>query len=912
MQQITELKRKSTMVLFQLEESLASYILRCESNTACLAESFIGDVETRTKNKDFDRSSMKNVLEETYLNEVFEIALKTTYDTPEYEKILSLQTLFRNAEIFSIRNTLAHPNRPFLPVYWYRIASIAADPIVESLGLDDVLETLDAAESGQILNPPDSWLNKYTWQITNNLPKQFEHDITGLVGRNKEIQNLKQLLQNPRNHTIAIVAPGGVGKTALALDLLEFLITDPSTSEWAELIMFISLKNEKLTANGIEKLDAVETIEQMKSAITHEFNEIYDNSLLSYEEALRVFGDKKVFMFIDNLETLLRDSEDTFNGFNNTLPMSWRLLVTSRISISNANIVPLGTLQKHSAMHMAKTYLNRTNGEQIEIRSIENLVIQAHYNPLAIRLTIDLFNSGKEIPESINVANKEIANFSYNNLIETISHDGVAVLESLFIEDNLNRNTLCELLQKNIDDISAAIKELSRTSLITRRQSRDEQEVYSLNSSVKAILLKNPRNIECRKEVQEQITRRKAIANEILKRQQIQGIDEYHPDYIPLYINSNLKIMIGELNNLLTKAKIHDYRLIELFNKFEEAKHIYDEDYIFQRAFARIYLKLSDIANAISCFERAIKLNPDDPVTKLMLATVHRKRNDFEPALTLLNELVQEKKWFTNIYLGTWIFNEYFRALLYDHDYETVLLKTTNWQSAPKYAALLGAYHASAWKRKVESVIDTDEYATIEALNNAVDTMQEVIAKEGYFKLACAETLKLFDEIEICLRRDKYIKTPETAVKWLLFIEEHILEIINAYKDYSQNDAENLIRSFQSRVINNNPFESQRWKEFTEEKFEYTIAEHELHEQSLIETCIYNIPTYNTNKPSRNLFVEDQQKKQYYVHFDKFNGSWKEWRQLKKRMRLAIKPDASSNSSDITQPVLEASVICDY
>jgi len=193
----------------------------------------------------------------------------------------------------------------------------------------------------------------------------------------------------------------------------------------------------------------IETLEQIKEAIKDEINLLFNEEFDLYEDTVIRYKDKNILLFIDNLETLLRDSEQIFSEFNNNLPLNWKVLVTSRVSITNSYLIPLKTLKKPSAIHLARSYINRTIGNDIDECVIENVVKQAHYNPLAIRLTIDLYNTGKEIPESIHIANKEIADFSYNNLIETISNNGVLVLETLFIQDGLTRHGLCEFLQKD-------------------------------------------------------------------------------------------------------------------------------------------------------------------------------------------------------------------------------------------------------------------------------------------------------------------------------------------------------------------------------------------------------------------------------------------------------------------------------
>lgn len=61
---------------------------------------------------------------------------------------------------------------------------------------------------------------------------------------------------------------------------------------------------------------------------------------------------------IDNLETLLRDSHEKFEELNYSLPANWRVLVTSRVTISNATILSLEALKEKSAIHLARIYMH--------------------------------------------------------------------------------------------------------------------------------------------------------------------------------------------------------------------------------------------------------------------------------------------------------------------------------------------------------------------------------------------------------------------------------------------------------------------------------------------------------------------------------------------------------------------------
>ncbi|HCE1224802.1 TPA: hypothetical protein NFW82_005594, partial [Klebsiella pneumoniae] len=139
-------------------------------------------------------------------------------------------------------------------------------------------------------------------------------------------------------------------------------------------------------------------------------------------------------------------------------------------------------------------------------------------------------------PESISVANKEIASFSYSNLIDALSDISVNILEALFISDNNNRITLCEMLSLSLEEIVESIAQLSNTSLINRNTS-EGGEIYSLSESIRELLVTTPRNIHLREKLLDDLKRRKAITKQIEHEQRQNSIPPYHWDYIPNSLN---------------------------------------------------------------------------------------------------------------------------------------------------------------------------------------------------------------------------------------------------------------------------------------------------------------------------------------------------------------------------------------
>jgi tetratricopeptide (TPR) repeat protein len=890
----SELKRKSSMLLHQIEEALGTFVLN-NGDIESLNLEAVENIHRREidKGRSFSRSSIKDVVEATYLDELFGFALDITRDSSVSDSVNYLYSMFHYLDIYEIRNAISHPNRPFWDCYWYRIATIASDPVNEILGLDGIKEALISAESGVINDPPEEWINKVIWQIPNNLPNQFDHELTGLIGRSKELQDLKKYISNPRVNTIALVAPGGAGKTALALDLLNSIISTPNYTKHVDAVLYVTMKTEKLTSDGVVSLDAIETIVELKQSICESINEIFSEEYDSFDEAIKKHENEKLLICIDNLETLLRDSQINFENLNHELPPVWQVLVTSRISISNSTILSLDALKEKSAIHLARTYLSKRGGPPLENKMYEKLTKECFYNPLAIRLTIDLIVSGNDLPKSLNVANKEIAEFSYNNLITTLSVDSIEILEAIFVEGLSTRLSLCELLGKDLDDISTAVGELSKTSLITRNAS-EQGESYSLSDSVRELLLISPRNIQVRNSVQNNIHKRRVISKEIDIRQKEKRLPNWHSDFIPNETSENLKILVTNTYKNLTKGKRNINIAIENFKRLKESKLIYDNESLYHKAFARILEVLKDYKSAEDHYIKAYDLDDTDPSTTYLLARLYHDTKRYEKAHQAYKSLI-DKGWTSNdseiVPFGMTIYNGYFLSLLYQAEYEKVLEETKKWKEAQAYRGILGTYRASAWKRKMENVVDDDPEKAVDALIRSSRILSDVFRSEGYFITANKQAVKLFEEIEFCYSRPEYCKKyAKQGLELLKFISQNIVQINQSKGTEIQGQ---LIKKLSRIQIEKNPFKESNWSSLT--SIEMYLDESIYSPKGLLTVKISNRPK---DKASF-LFAKDGFDKDYFLHFDNLkDGNWKDWCQLSVGTTLDIVSGEENNSSD--------------
>ncbi|MDU1142276.1 NB-ARC domain-containing protein [Aeromonas rivipollensis] len=892
-------RRKTAMVLHELEIALGNYVVSREQTVDNISDKLIQDIASRelSRNRIVDIESITDVIEATYLDELFQIILDITKDTASDKYIKKLKELFIIYDIYEIRNIISHPNRKFIDTYWYKVASISSDPLIDILGMDEVKRALISAENGDITDPPEEWLDRVIWKIPNNIPEKFDHDITGLVGRQKESELLLKSLKNPRVTTMALVAPGGLGKTALALDLINEQMSLPETKAWCDACLFISLKTEKLTSEGVKKLDAVETIAEIKELLALEAAYLFDEDINSFDAFTRIYKEEKILLFIDNLETLLVDSPEDFEKFNYDLPATWRVLVTSRISISNASITSLNPLQDKSAALMARLYSTRRGGKQQNGEIYEKIANRCHCNPLAIRLTVDLFLSGKEIPDSIDVANKEIANFSYNNLIDNISETSIKILEALFVDDGSSRLDLCEILGLTKEELAVGIAELSNTSLINRIIDEDK-ETFNLSGSIRELLLINARNISVRNEIQAKISKKKVLARQIDNIQESQKLPWYHWDYIPTDTNESLKILLTEFNNATTRGfKIRSEKQVYLYKKFKDVEHIYERNASYQRAYARILSDLKAKDDAIIHFKKSIELDDNNPNGKLFLAMLYHNHCDYDSAENIYSELIEngwgdvnedEKQFF-----AYHVNSGYMLSLLYGLKHDVILEKTKNWNKSRYFRGMLGAYRASAWKRKSENMVNTDTQGTIKCLTSSIRILDDIFTNDGYIKSACVQAKNIFNEVAYCLVRKEYKDNIEFANEALNFIAKHISNTTEHAKFSEQDSATKLIKSLSEINIKGNPFFKGEHILSQPTYFLNGIDESDITKLSLIKTKIKHIPKGRNSGPNTFIFTTDELSQDYFVHYDKLvNGSWGEWSKLKEGDQIAIKPDS--------------------
>ncbi len=867
---------KASMIVFQLEQDLGTYITEHIDSVSQISENIVVKVSSNVAC--VEDLSLTQLIGKAYLDDIFSVALDISKGHSDNEKLKKLKNLCQTLDLYSIRNAIAHPNKTFSLNYWYKTITIATDPLIEMLGLTNVVTAYRMAMAGTIITPPEEWLNKPLWFLPNNLPEVFDHNITGFLGRYKEKLEIRKLINNKRYSYIAVTGPGGLGKTAIVLELLKEISLDPKSNSIIDAILFISMKTEELTINGIQMIDAVNTIEKLKCKLLSSIQNIFqDEKVMTLEDAVNKYSNKNILLFVDNLETLLRDNPSNFNNFVNSLPASYRVIVSSRIPVDAAVSYPLNQMNDQDASLLARNYARRKSVTNLSEDNILLIVKSLQNNPLAIRLFIDSISaSGKNFNEILKDVSGDIAEFSYKNLIESLTEISVEILELLFLQKSLTREEITELIGLDIDDIALGISQLRRTSLLISSQ-LDGDEKYDINEGIRSFLTLSQRNISIRENLLKKLRKNKAILNEIDTRRR-NNLNKNNMWFIPNDIPKDLQKIIYNISKE-TKKDNNLQEIKNLYSTLINNEKRYRNFDIYWRVKAHILSKLRAIQEAEECLSKAIELNEDAFINNYELAKFYfYSGQDYVASEYLFKKIIENiNKFELDNYLTREVYSLYYLSLLYQGKNKKIIESTKTWKEQQIIRGVLGSIRARALKRISENETTKNKF---DLLYRAIKIILDTINQDGELKMTKSTINELVTELNFIADNNKLL-SQITEKQKLLFDS-----FLNRYDSTNGNY---IYNRFLSPV--NDSYSSS-----LQGKIEQKISE------GYKPVSIYKIPTTKWGY-TQYLFARSEDGQEYFIHVDNCsNIEWEDWKNLKVDDEALVKPQKSISNTNKAIP----------
>ncbi|MEV6138781.1 NB-ARC domain-containing protein [Nocardia sp. NPDC051990] len=300
-------------------------------------------------------------------------------------------------------------------------------------------------------------------RVVHNLP-EVDYDETTFIGRKAEAEKLLRDLKRRRDAVITVIGEGGIGKTALALDVAYRLLDSPDNPY--EAILWVSLKTERLTAHGVEEIrDAINGVPESIIEIGQGISSDFSGSL---EDLALALDGIECLIVIDNLESIRGD--EVIEMYDK-LPTSVNYLFTSRVGIGQLErtfkLPPLDNkeskllLRKFAAARSQRTILRMSDNE------MTNTVTKLRNSPLAIRWYVLSAESGR-VPLEVVSDQQALLDFCVKNVYERISDNAQVVANILRALDRaIGFNEFSVLTTFGIDELRRATQELNRGSLVS-------------------------------------------------------------------------------------------------------------------------------------------------------------------------------------------------------------------------------------------------------------------------------------------------------------------------------------------------------------------------------------------------------------------------------------------------------------
>jgi tetratricopeptide (TPR) repeat protein len=470
-----------------LEHDLTEFIESRLLATHYPEQIFTGEeLEEATKRRN-DEAGGEEVSLVAYLNltDKFHVLSRSSTSFPE-EEARSFQVLGGSVQALNEIRRRTHHDRPLHPGDQSKGLEAAATIVGSALPFERLRQVLQWLQADANWVPEGMVVEDLSKTLHNIPPGDF--DATGLIGREEERERLRRYLIEPRHQVISVVAPGGYGKTALAVQVLHDIKDDPESPY--EMIAYVSLQTETLTVRGIQAVaDAVSSLDEALPRLLEPLSDEKPESIAAFGEVL---DGVPCLLVIDNLETVT--GSEVIN-FIESMPPSIRYLFTSRVGIGEIERkLPLGPLGLPQAVHMIRQ-LGALSGlnhlAQSEQGDLERIASRLDRVPLKIKWAVATCETGLDI--GVVLANTEtLDEFCVARLFESLPDNAASAAWALYaIGRAVPASQLITCLEIGSDESRAAIQELTRHMFITQSKTdRTTQVSIELSTALQGHLMR--------------------------------------------------------------------------------------------------------------------------------------------------------------------------------------------------------------------------------------------------------------------------------------------------------------------------------------------------------------------------------------------------------------------------------------
>jgi LuxR family transcriptional regulator, glucitol operon activator len=392
----------------------------------------------------------------------------------------------RIAAVVPIRNRVAH-NRPMEIDDLPNIADLTAElEAIEGFDWPAIRLARNEVKANPafVFSTAASLIVEPAVAVANNLPSP-DFDETSLLGRRDERRQIARALRGAWP-VVSILGDGGIGKTALALQVCYDLIGDPDCP--FEAVVWVTAKNAQLTSTEILRIEsAVEDSLGLFASAAAAVGETGKTST-AVEDVLDVLSSFPTLLVLDNIETVL---DENFHTLLREIPTGSKVLITSRIGVKTENPFRLTGLNVDDAKRLVRI-LGRVRNvgllASVEEEALGEWVRRMSCHPAYIKWFVAGVQAG-QVPEQLLAENGLVLDFCMSNVFDYLGDDARTALGAMLVVPG--SHTLAELAfltEFDAGRVQAAVLELTRTNFVTQVRGGASGSALELSDFARAYL----------------------------------------------------------------------------------------------------------------------------------------------------------------------------------------------------------------------------------------------------------------------------------------------------------------------------------------------------------------------------------------------------------------------------------------